>query len=244
MNNLKLYRGVWIRPDMRADSAMVKESMKNYAFFRFTPESKVLDLGGNIGAFGFMALKAGVKPENYTVFEPDPENMVLIKKNTHESCDFRQAVTTMSKDPTLTFYQTESSNRACSGTATPHGKRSISLRKIRYEVTNQYLPDILNSIKPTHLKMDIEGAETDWLEENEGDFPSCVQELAIEIHHVDTIKRFDEDWLPNWSKDFDLIHASSNHGFANESSSSWKFKNLGISGKGALFGIDLLLRRK
>ena len=244
MNKLKLYKGIWTRPEMRSDAGMVKESLKNYAFFKFTPEAKVLDLGGNIGAFGFMALKAGVKPENYNAFEPDPENMQLLRKNTHEKCNLQQAVATMSKDPTLTFYQNESGNRACSGTATPRGARSISHRKIRYEVTNWYIPTVLGSIKPTHLKVDIEGGEDAWLEENEACFPSYVEQLALELHHLDTIERFNEDWFPNWSKDFELVHAEPNYGFVNDTSPSWKFRNLGVSGKGNLFGIDLFLRRK
>lgn len=244
MSDLKQYRGVWIRPDMPCDRGMVQECLKNYKHFTFTKDSRVLDLGGNIGAFGRMCVPYLAEPSQYHVVEPDEDNMVLLKKNTNPGCDFIQAVATMSTEKTLTFYQNESGNRACSGTATPASERSKGHRKIRHEVKNIPLPDLIASIHPSHLKMDIEGGETDWLLDNQGFFPSYVEQFAIELHGLETTQHFNDVCYPNFIKEFELVHAEPNFGFVNADSESWSYPNLGISGRGALFGVDVFLRRK
>ncbi len=241
--DLKLYKGVWIRPDVRADGAMVKESLKNYRHFRMGEGDRVLDLGANIGAFGRMVALAGVRPADYAAFEPDPKNVELLKKNTPEGISIIQAVATMSREPTVTFYQTESSNAACSGTATPPTNQSKSMRKVRYEVSNMYLPGTIEAFRPSHLKVDIEGAEHDWLMENEFAFPTYVREIAIELHRKETID-LAEKLMPRIKTEFDLVAAVANDGFIKPDSPKWEYPNLGLKGKGVLFGIDLFLRRK
>lgn len=242
-SKLKLYKGLWTRPDMRADGAMVKEVAVNYRHFRFNAESVVLDLGANIGAFGRMALNAGVRPANYFAVEPDPNNIELLLLNTSSDIGLFRGVATMSKDDSVTFYQTESSNAACSGTATPPTNQSKSMRKIRYDVRNRYLPELVDAIAPTHLKVDIEGAEHDWLMQNEFSFHDNIQEIAIELHRHDTIEMAEQLW-PYVKQEYDVIAVTANDGFIKPDSKIWSFPNLGIEGKGVLFGVDIFLRRK
>ena len=245
MSELKLYKGVWTRPDSPCDSKMVKECLDNYKHFTFTPESRVLDLGGNIGAFGWMALKAGVLPKNYMVYEPDPENLLVLQKNNPDPhINIRQKVVTMSRERVLTFYKNESGNAACSGTATPVSERAKGHRKVRFDVANDYLPDVIEKFQPTHLKMDIEGGEHDWLVETKGIIPDYIQQFALELHGVHTTEFFDKECYVNLVKHFDFVHVEPNFGFVNENAESWEFPNLGIKGKGALFGVDMFLRRK
>lgn len=239
---LKRYKGLWIRPEMRADGAMVAESFKNYKHFRMREGDRVLDLGANIGAFGYMVALAGVRPKDYVAYEPDPKNVELLKLNTSDQIVLVQAVATMSRDKSLTFYQTESSNSACSGSATPP-ERSKAIRKVRYQVDNEYLPDVLEKYRPSHLKVDIEGAEHDWLVQNEFAFPSYVKEIAIELHHHETID-LAEKLAPRIRSEFEFVSVVANAGFIKKSKNFWEYPNLGLKGKGTLFGIDLFLRRK
>lgn len=242
-SKFKFYKGVWIRPNVRADSDMVKESLRNYEHFRFNENSRVLDLGANIGSFGRMVLDAGVMPQNYVAYEPDPKNVELLKLNTHPEIVLRQAVATMSKQDSVVFYQTESGNGPCSGTACPPTNQSKSMRKLRYDVLNEYLPEVINRFRPTHLKIDIEGAEHDWLMENEFTFPLHVREIALELHRTETIEVAEKLW-PRIQSEFEVVALRPNDGFIKPDSKTWSFPNLGIEGKGVLFGVDIFLRRK
>jgi FkbM family methyltransferase len=242
--SLKQYKGVWIRTDSPCDSKMVKECLVNYKHFTFDKNSRVLDFGGNIGTFGWMALKAGVLPENYMVYEPDPSNIAVLHKNTHASISVKQKVVTMSTDQILTFYKNTSGNAACSGTATPASERSKGHRKVRYDVVNDYLPDVIKFFKPTHLKMDIEGGEDAWLRQTYGVLPKHVKQFAMELHGVDTTMFFETECYDSLAKEWDFVHVGPNSGFDNENADVWAFPKLGFKGRGALFGVDLFLRRK
>jgi FkbM family methyltransferase len=244
MSEYKQYKGVWIRPDSPCDSKMVKECLVNYKHFTFDKNSRVLDLGGNIGAFGNMVLKAGVLPENYMVYEPDPENVKVLMKNTAPGIKIRQAVVTMRTDHIVTFYKNESGNAACSGTATPASERSKGHRKVRFDVVNDYLPDVLKFFKPTHLKMDIEGGEGDWLCLSNGIAPACVQQFAIELHGIEMTKYYETQCYDKVAKGWEFVHVAPNSGFDNENADVWAFPKLGFKGRGALFGVDMFLRRK
>jgi len=244
MKNYKPLHGILTRPEMRCDSAMVRECQKNYKDFTFDEKSKILDLGGNIGSFGYIALKNGARPENYTAFEPDQENLKLLRLNTHENANLIAGVVTMEKDPTLTFYQTKSSNSACSGTATIGSSLARSQRKVLWTTTNYYFPEVLEKYKPTHLKVDIEGGEDAWLRECRGVMPKYVEQFAIELHWKSTIQFFEDECINNILKDFDLVRVKENVGFVNQSKDKWNYPKIGVSCHGVLYGIDLFFRRK
>jgi FkbM family methyltransferase len=75
--NLKFY----VRPGA-SDEKTLKEVVEKHAYekksFRISPGENWLDLGGNIGAFTVLAASRNCQ---VTTYEPDPQNIMMIKKN-------------------------------------------------------------------------------------------------------------------------------------------------------------------
>lgn len=244
---IEKYKGFYCRPNT-SDKKMVKESLANYAKFNIDHNSIVVDFGGNIGAFGKMALEANCKQLH--IFEPETSNFNMITLNlldynrVEEKVKFYQTAVSTSDKPELIFYQNNSGNKDCSGTVAPSSKRSIAARKIRTVVANKNINEVIAELKPTHLKIDIEGAEIDWIKQTEANIPDSVQELALEIHKDNTgfFEEFDSIWYPKICEKFEPIFIHPNSGFKDENKIT--LPNMGIEVYGSLFGIDLLFRRK
>lgn len=238
---VKQYKGIWVRKGKGVDRDMAKDCLKHYSAFNLDSNSIVMDLGANIGGFGNMVMNSDAG--SYIAYEPDPENFKMLQMNTNEDSRaiLHQSVVSMSDQPTLTFHQNESGKSACSGTVVPKKRRSI-----QYDVSNTHFDEAFEKYKPTHLKMDIEGAEEDWLRANEGVFPDHVQEFALEIHGKPIYQEFNDVWYHNIIKDFDILHVYPNTGFIKDNSPLWNYSNLGIEDlkAGSVFGIDIFMRRK
>ena len=236
---LKQYKGIWVREDKRVDRDMARDCLKHYSIFNFDANSRVMDLGANIGGFAKMVMDS--QAQSYVAWEPDPENFSVIQWNTNNDprATLNQGVVSMSHDKFLTFHQNDSNQAACSGSISPKSKR-----KIQYEVKNTHFDIAFDTHKPTHLKMDIEGAEIEWLDENQGVFPDHIQEFALELHGKYGIYKFEEVWYNNIIKDFDIVKVAPNYGFVSENAHRWELPNLGIDIKGHMFGIDIFMRRK
>lgn len=239
---IKKYKNVWVRPDT-ADAKMVKECNDNYKDFNFDSESVVLDLGGNIGAFGVMALSAGIK--HLIVYEPDVENCKMIELNLGDwnNKTIIRAAASVSLLDSVTFFQTESKNKDCSGTICPVSNRSLGRRKSRYSVPNENIHAVLEKYKPSHVKCDIEGSERDWIRELDGKFPSYVKEISFELHGGDFFHEFEDVHLDKFTKEFEVVNVTPNWGFAS-ADKVCVLPKLGISVNGSLFGIDIFMRRK
>lgn len=241
------YKDLWCR-NRTSDKAMVKESFHNYAQFQIDENSIVVDFGGNIGAFGKIALDAGCKELH--IFEPESSNYSMIGLNldSHPNSNRMkkyQTAVSISDASELIFYQNESGNKDCSGTVSPISKRSISSRKIRVSVPNKNINKVLEELQPTHLKIDIEGSEIEWIKQIEADFPESIKELALEIHRDEKEKffyEFDKVWYPKICEKFEPIFIHPNSGFKNENIIA--LPNMGIQVHGRLFGIDLLFRKR
>lgn len=247
MENLAQYNGIFFRPGT-SDRGVIGQCLKNYKHFTFDSESIVCDFGGNIGAFGKMALDAGCKELH--IFEPDEENFKMIEINLlqynhREACVFfyNTAVST-SNEQTLTFYKTDSKSSDCSGTIQPFSIRSEKMRPVRAIVKNTNINKVLKVLKPTHLKIDIEGSEIDWIKENNGEIPDCVEEFFIEIHkRLDFLQIFDSEYFPKIKEKFDIIHLDlTQQGFDTEN--RLFLPNLGIDTKKNVLGIEILFKRK
>ena len=235
---VKKYKNTWVRKNKRVDREMVRDCHDHYRYYKFDSESVVLDLGGNIGGFATIVLASDAK--SYTVYEPDADNFEVLKLNTNDPrATAIQSAVSMSKEENLYFYSSTSNNSACSGSVNPSRNK-----KIKVEVKNEYFGDVLDRVRPTHLKMDIEGAEFDWLMDNQGVFPSYIKEFSIELHGEKTFYNFDQVWYNSIIKDFDIIDVSPEIGFVKEDSKLNYYPNLGINEKGRLFGIDVFMRRK
>ena len=235
------FKNTFVREEGFIDKRMVGQCLANYSEFKYDENSIVLDLGANIGGYAVMALEENIK--SYIGYEPDEENFKLLEMN----CKFDKrafiikSAASMIKDDHVEFCQTSSKSAPCSGSIIPNRGRNI-----KYSVKNEYLPDILENYRPTHIKMDIEGAEKEWLKENKGIFPGYVKEMAIELHSRDLFELFNDVYYHNIIKDFDFVSIDPNYGFVNKKIPNAKiYKNLNINlPECALFGIDIFLRRK
>ena len=236
MNNYVRYRDVWIRKGWRVDQDMVRDCQKHYAHFMFDEDSIVVDFGANIGGFAQMV---GESPAlEYHGFEPDPDNMTLLAKNTKNFSKSRllQCVVSNSNEPELTFHQNNSARSACSGSVAP-----ARARPNQTTVRNVHIDNVIRDVQPTHLKMDIEGAELDWLDAHGGKLPDCVQEFALEIHG--RYSDMDSMWLPKMKENFEVIHIYPNYGFVNATADHHVYPNMEIDIQGRMFGIDIFMRR-
>lgn len=240
------YKGLYCRPDT-SDKKMVTECLRNYSNFSIDTDSIVMDLGGNVGAFGKMALDAGCKELH--VFEPDKSNVKMIRLNLGNHPNARnlavyETAVSMSHDDSLTFFQTNSKNKDCSGTVTPSSARAESMRKNRYQVKNKNILEALDEINPTHLKIDIEGAEIEWIQQTEATIPDSVVEFSLEIHpnRDDFFTEFDSIWFPKLCEKFIPMFIHPNTGF--KSPTKTVLPNMEIQAFGSVFGIDILFRRK
>jgi FkbM family methyltransferase len=231
----KLFKGVWTA-NRRVDRRMINECIKNYSHFKLGQEDTVLDLGANIGGFAVMCKDV----KRYIGYEPDPINCEILRLNaSFRGAEVRQSACSMSKEKELTFWQTLSENAACSGSVV-----NKKCRKKTYQVKNENIMKVLEEIKPTVLKIDIEGAEKEWLETINCKIPEYVQQFSIEIHDKDTFAKMNDEWIDEIRQNFDILSIAPNTGFANENSIPVVYENLGINVKAIVFGIDIVARRK
>lgn len=239
--NLKIFKGVWVRPDDAADKRMVNECRKNYVHFKFDEQSRVVDLGTNVGAFGVMCREAGVR--FYHGFEANEANFKVASINVlSDDPAYKYGITHAAvsalKDPTVTFYNRGSKQASCSGTMAPNAIKSNMTPVV---VENIFIDRVIEEFQPSHLKMDIEGAEKDILRHWDYVVPSCVREFSLEIHAPSYCKKFYETYGKKIEEQFDLVQAEPCHGFFNKGS-EWEM--FGMKKNSVLYGFDLFYRRK
>lgn len=241
MENLKLYKDVYTRKELQVDRKMVNECLDNYSVFSLDENSIVMDLGMNIGAFGHMCKNAGVK--NYIGVEPDDSNFNIASMNVDgiENLILYKGVATISKDEELTFYQSDSKNSKCAGTVVSTGNIARRKNGEKYSVKNYNVYDLIDKHRPTHLKVDIEGAEVEWLKDCDGKFHECIQELSFEVHAKRGIETYIE-FYDKIAEDFDHVSITPNTGFPG--SGIIKYEKLGIDVDARIWGVDIFLKRK
>jgi FkbM family methyltransferase len=243
MSEVKLYKGVWVRPSDASDKPMVNECLKNYVHFNLDEHSRVLDLGSHIGTFSVMCRNAGVR--QYLAYEANRGNYEMVRKNIDETksnpmLQFEAVYSAISASTqeTVTFYHRPSKQASCSGSISPKVVRSNLTPET---VPNAFIDDVVYRYNPTHLKMDIEGAEREILELWDFKIPSCVREFSLEIHSPSYCKDFADDYTHRLETQFELVAATPVHGFFN------KGKNWSMFGREAnsvLYGFDLFYRRR
>jgi len=141
------------------------------------PEDTILDLGSHIGTF---AILVALKVKRVICFEPSPENFELLKTNTERFSNVElhnKAVTDKEQDKIEFWFITKpKSNNKNTGAGGIYKKRGRSI----IMVDNMHIRDVLEQIKPTKIKCDIEGAEYEIFSETE--VPSTVKAIIFEIH--------------------------------------------------------------
>ena len=143
-----------------------------------------LDLGGNIGTFALKAANAGCKVIS---FEPEPENFEILVENTQHMnvTPVQMGVVASAIKPTIPLY-------ICKGTYNKYRHTIFSVRgRQQIDIKVCSFMDTLDRYKPDGVKMDIEGAELDILDNMEL-WPDYVTHLVFEysFDKDKSIKRF------------------------------------------------------
>ena len=145
----------------------------------------VLDLGANIGAF---AKQAAEKEAIVHCYEPEPNNFTLLQLNSPNTNNHKKAVVGK-QNGNIELFINSKRNKGIHMTRPVNGRESIEVETVSFS-------DLINEIKPNKIKIDVEGAEYDFLP---FEFPSFVEKLVMEIH-------FQYD--PSWGKLGREVHES------------------------------------
>lgn len=172
-NNLKFY----IRPNT-TDIKVINEVIKNHVYkkqlkdkifnnnIKFDVNNGELwfDLGGNIGTFTLFAMNKGAK---IIVYEPEPDNLYLLKLNIKTFVDENKEKTgnvtiipsaISSKEGILDLFLCKGDyNKYRHTLYKKRGRKSIKVKVLNFH-------DEMDKYKPNGIKMDIEGSEIDILE--------------------------------------------------------------------------------
>ena len=145
----------------------------------------VLDLGANIGAF---AKQAAEKEAIVHCYEPEPNNFTLLQLNSPNTNNHKKAVVGK-QNGNIELFINSKRNKGIHMTRPVNGRESIEVETVSFN-------SLINEIKPNKIKIDVEGAEYDFLP---FEFPSFVEKLVMEIH-------FQYD--PSWRKLGREVHES------------------------------------
>lgn len=177
---------LWIRPDTH-DLAQARENRKLMEMLDPQPTDTVLDVGAFIGTIARPCLTAG---STVTAVEPDPESLIVLKKNCPDATILECALT---DDPVIlaqsaaAFYRNVGGREALNTLLPVKGRPTV-------EVPVRSFHEVLTEVDPTILKVDIEGGE--WMLDFE-DLPTRIRFLHIEMH-LPAVKRraCKEVWNP------------------------------------------------
>jgi FkbM family methyltransferase len=166
--------GLHFRPDSY-DLNVAKE-VSSYRMLMPSKGGTLLDVGGNIGCVSRWWLRSG--GERAVAVEPEPENLVLLRKNLNEFGDravvIPSAAVAVGSPSTISFYLNSGINKGSHTTRPTRGRKEIKVSTIPFA-------ELLTAYQPDALKVDIEGAEYQ-LQYEILNLPSCVTRFAIEWH--------------------------------------------------------------
>lgn len=158
--------GLWCRENT-LDEYVIKEQSSYKEFFALMEGKRVADIGANIGAFAYNALKAGAN--EVVCFEPDPDNVKMFRKQNLNAKLISRAVA--DKTGTREFYVNTGKNKGLHSLQPYRGRDVIKVRTVSFQ-------EVLERYKPQLVKIDIEGGEYG-LNLN---LPEYVEAICIEIH--------------------------------------------------------------
>lgn len=168
---------LYYRPNT-SDKEMIKEGTSDYPTIKFDGKV-VMDCGANIGSFTARALREGAA--RVVAYEPEDFNFAVLNHNINcielysQYVELKKLALVNSDTEQITFYLNKSKNSACSGTTQPGRKKKLELTVDAINFYNE-----LDRIKPSLVKIDIEGGEYDLLEGFV--WPDYVKEVALELH--------------------------------------------------------------
>lgn len=182
-HTVRLYevKGVTVRiREDTSDQFIADEIMKENEYRKLDIRSTdtILDVGLNIGMFTIYALKKGAA--RIYSYEAERENYEAACYNVKLNCEgmdynLTNAAVIGNDDATRLFSINLKRNKGLHSLVAKRGRESVS-------VDCQNFNDILQSIQPTVIKMDIEGGEYELIRSAENF--SSVREFIIEFHHA------------------------------------------------------------
>jgi FkbM family methyltransferase len=161
-----------------SDSGVVKEAFgSEYDRLRMKPEDVVLDIGMNIGGFTLRALEMGIT--NIYGYEPELDNFSLaaanvqMNKGSDQEPRLYNLAVIGNDDSVRTLYVNTKRSKAMHSLVPRRGRGTVEVECININT-------ILETVKPTIIKMDIEGGEYEILKAVKS-FKG-VRELMLEFH--------------------------------------------------------------
>jgi len=204
-----------------SDMAMWKENP--YKNFPFDSSDVILDVGGNIGD---IPLRFSEKVKWIHSYEPMKDTFKVmtknITKNSIKNCTtYNVAVAATTGETIIYFNDKAKLSHASASTVPVRGRKKIKVKTLSFR-------DEIERVKPTIIKMDIEGGEYDILESvPDSAFKNC-RLFSLEVH-VRVIKKEDGfKWNRKIGKRFKKLFG---HGverkiyyFKNHECSLWEFR--------------------
>lgn len=136
------------------------------------PNEKWMDCGGNVGAFTLLACSKGA---NVTVYEPDPYNCDMIKRNLELNAfkaTIKQAALVHNETKEVTSFIGNNGNVWRNSIVKKWNNKGIKVKCLNFETESQLFDC---------CKMDIEGAEMLILENTKKVFKKLVYEWSFDI---------------------------------------------------------------
>tara|TARA_R110002012_G_scaffold63798_2_gene167786 strand:+ start:681 stop:1364 length:684 start_codon:yes stop_codon:yes gene_type:complete len=179
--------GLYYRPEKK--ELFIIREQPQYKTLTFK-DKRFMDVGANIGAVSYMALKGGASA--IIGYEPMPDTFEVLKMNMENKATILNKALVGDNKQFISFYL-HKKYPSCHTTVPVKGRDKIDVGCLNF--WNE-----LNNFKPQVIKMDIEGAEYDFMLQN--NFPDYVEQFAIELHMknekqkqmaIQIVKKFD-----NW----------------------------------------------
>jgi len=156
------FKGVWTRPDF-PDRQIVNEVYRFYSRFEPRPDDVVVDLGAHIGAFTKVYCGNVARA---VAFEPNPEVLPALQQNCSEvGAEARSmAVTVDGRDCQFSWPpRNHKGDSMCS--TVPRGRVPEGIPLKLVNVRSTAFSDLVAELSPTVLKLDMEGAEHEFLQQ-------------------------------------------------------------------------------
>tara|TARA_R110002153_G_scaffold132597_2_gene281654 strand:- start:20964 stop:21602 length:639 start_codon:yes stop_codon:yes gene_type:complete len=135
------------------DKTIISECRAYFKTLTLDPDRDVvMDIGGHIGIFADMCY-----PTRVVSYEPLPANAKLYLENSPNSALREGAMVYRPKTATIPLYVSETSDQSNHTLVQTRGRKTIDVPTFSFESS-------LEIVRPTVLKLDIEGGEYDLLE--------------------------------------------------------------------------------
>lgn len=200
------YNGVFVRG--KKEEYVVREQSM-YKNMSIRPHDVVLDIGANIGCSArYFADKHAMEIH---CFEPVPENYSMLELNTVDLpfVTLYKAAIVDDHNPVVDLYLSDSMSTTHSILPT-RGRKIISVPCINFST-------IVTKIKPTVIKIDIEGGEFELLR-GLAELPKCVRVVGIEVHYTKPdaklkAKKLRDDMAKNYNVIQPIKYLNTNKGW-------------------------------